>query len=144
MTNTATADRQDEKDDKKNGQDNQAGKGSEVTSLAVRSESARTHHIVPLPNNRPITRSLTRYLEVSSLPGGRPISVSSFEVVAYLPGHRPIAATTHKYVTSDTLPGHRPVSVGTLHYDHNNLLPGGRPIASNTDQATSTLIGYLD
>lgn len=138
-----------------------------VSSLAIHSKpgsaiaKASQSHLVPLPQNRPIAPSQFHYLEHSTLPGGRPIAVRSFDVAALLPDGSPIAATTlhvvgllpggrpvvetgFQYVNSDGLPSNRPIAVGTIDVDPNNMLPGQRPIASNADRQIPTLIGYLD
>ncbi len=141
------------------------GDAERAGSLALQSQAAKSTaiqpHIGSLPNGRPVFPQRFEYYESDTLPGHRPIALSTFKVAALLPGDRPIAASEFQvvamlsndrpiaarhfdYVEDSDLPGHRPIAKSTLVYDETNLLPGGRPVASNQPDTSGGLMGYLD
>ncbi|MCS6814688.1 MAG: hypothetical protein NZ772_14130 [Cyanobacteria bacterium] len=145
--------------------DNAADGQGKAGSLAVQSQTNRTGaiqaHVGLLPNGRPVFPQRFAYYESDTLPGHRPVALSTFKVAGLLPGDRPVAASDFHvvamlpndrpivarqfdYIEDSGLPGHRPIAKSTLVYDENNMLPGGRPVASNQPDASSSLMGYLD
>ena len=102
------------------------------------------YHVAPLPNGRPVFPASFAYYDSDTLPEHRPISISTFEIVAMLPGDRPVSASHFDYVENSNLPSERPIAKSTMEYDADNLLPGGSPIVKQQSTAGETLMGFLD
>jgi len=128
--------------------DSTAEQEKKAGALILQSQGAKVTSIRPhvgsLPHGRPVFPQSFEYYDSDTLPEHRPISLSTFKIVAMLPGDRPIAASHTDYLEDSNLPGHRPIAKSTLVYDIHNTLPGGRPIAQNQPDASGKLMGYLD